>query len=69
MEILQIMWGYLCIYSVFAFIAITALPKPKNKKEAFFQLALSGLIGWGWFLFVETSKHLIKRRSINQSLN
>lgn len=60
MEQLQIVWGYLCLYSVFAFLTIHLLPKPKNRKQAFIQLALSGLIGWAWFLFVETPKHLIK---------
>gem|GEM_PF-7022964 len=61
MEILTQIWGWLCIYSAIAFVTIHILPKPKNRKEAAFQLLLSGLVGWAWFLFIETPKHLIKR--------
>jgi hypothetical protein len=61
MDILQQVWGWSLIYSAVMLIGITIFPKPKNRKEAFIQLLLSGYIGWAWFLFVETPKHFIRK--------
>jgi hypothetical protein len=61
MEILQQIWGWSLIYSACAIVAIPMLPKPKNRKEALFQLFLSGYAGWAWFLFAETPKYFIRK--------
>lgn len=62
MEILEKLWGFLLLYSVFAFCTAHTWPKPKTRKGAIIQLTLSGLMGWAWFLFVECPKQYLKNR-------